>query len=53
MKWLLDIAYIGIGASYRWILIAVALVGILVGALFAAGVLGGGDDDDEYYHYYN
>lgn len=47
MKWLLDIAYIGIGASYRWILIAVALVGILVGALFAAGILGGGDDDDE------
>ena len=47
MKWLLDIAYIGISASYRWILIAVALVGILVGALFAAGVLGGSDDDDE------
>ena len=47
MKWLLDIAYIGIGASYRWILIAVALVGILVGALFAAGVHGGGDDDGE------
>jgi len=47
MKWLLDIAYIGIRASYRWILIAVALVGILVGALFAAGILGGSDDDDE------
>ena len=46
MKWLLDITYIAIGASYKWILLGVAVVGILVGALFAAGVLGGGDDDE-------
>jgi len=46
MKWFLDITYIAIAASYRWILIVVAVVGILMGALFAAGVLGGGDDDD-------
>lgn len=46
MKWLLDIAYIAIGASYKWILIGVAVVGILVGALFAAGVLGGDDSED-------
>lgn len=45
MKWFLDIAYIGLAASYKWILVAVAVIGILVGVLFAAGVLGGGDDD--------
>ena len=45
MKWLLDIAYIGLAASYKWLLIVVAVVGILVGALFAAGVLGGGDEE--------
>lgn len=44
MKWLLDIAYIGLAASYKWLLIVVAVVGILVGALFAAGVLGGDDE---------
>ncbi len=47
MKWFLDIAYIAIVASYKWILIGVAVIGILVGALFAAGVLGGGDDEDD------
>lgn len=47
MKWFLDIAYIAIRASYKWLLVVVAVVGILVGALFAAGVLGGGGDDDE------
>jgi len=46
MKWLLDISYIAIVATYKWILLGVAVVGILVGALFAAGVLGGGDDSD-------
>ena len=46
MKWFLDIAYIAIAANYKWILLVVAVVGILVGALFAAGVLGGGDDGD-------
>ena len=46
MKWFLDITYIAIGATYKWILLGVAVVGILVGALFAAGVLGGGDDDE-------
>ena len=45
MTWLLDITYIGLAASYKWILLAVAVVGILVGALFAAGVLGGDDND--------
>ena len=45
MKWFLDVAYIAIGASYKWILVGVAVVGILVGVLFAAGVLGGGDGE--------
>ena len=44
MRWFLDIAYLAISASYKWILGTMVLVGVLIGALFAAGVLGGGDD---------
>ena len=44
MKWFLDVAYIAIGASYKWLLGMAVIVGVTVGALFAAGVLGGGDD---------
>ena len=44
MKWFLDVAYIAISASYKWLLGAMVLAGISIGALFAAGVLGGGDD---------
>ena len=44
MKWILDVAYIAITASYKWLLGAMVLAGIAIGALFAAGVLGGGDD---------
>ena len=44
MKWFLDVAYIALIASYKWLLGAMVLAGIAIGALFAAGVLGGGDD---------
>lgn len=44
MKWFLDIAYLFLSASYKWLLGTMVLVGVLIGALFAAGVLGGGDD---------
>ena len=37
-------AYIAIGASYKWLLGMAVLIGVTVGALFAAGVLGGGDE---------
>ena len=43
MKWFLDVIYIAVATSYKWLLGLIAVVGILIGALFAAGVLGGGD----------
>ena len=43
MKWFLDVAYLAIGASYKWLLGMMVIIGVVVGALFAAGVLGGGD----------
>ena len=44
MKWFLDVAYLGISAGWKWALAAMVVIGILIGSLFAAGVLGGGDD---------
>ena len=43
MKWFLDVSYLAIGASYKWLLGMAVIIGVTVGALFAAGVLGGGD----------
>ena len=42
MRWLLEVAFIGISSSWKWLLASVAVVGALVGILFAVGVLGGG-----------
>ena len=44
MKWFLDVAYLGIAAGWKWALAVMVVIGILIGSLFAAGVLGGGDD---------
>ena len=44
MDWFLDVVYVSLRASYKWLLGTMVLVGVLIGALFAAGVLGGGDD---------
>ena len=44
MRWMLEVAYIGILSSWRWLLGSAAVVGALVGLLFAVGVLGGGSD---------
>ena len=46
MKWFLDVAYIAIGASYKWLLGLMVIVGVVIGALFAAGVLGGDGEQD-------
>ncbi len=46
MRWLLEVAFIGIASSWRWLLGSVAVVGALVGILFGVGVLGGGGDGD-------
>ena len=45
MRWMLEVAYIGILSSWRWLLGSAAVVGALVGLLFAVGVLGSGSDD--------
>ena len=44
MRWMLEVAYIGILSSWRWLLGSAAVVGVLVGLLLAVGVLGGGSD---------
>ena len=42
----MDIALIAMGASYKWLLGALAVAAVIVGGLFAAGVFTGGDDAD-------
>ncbi len=44
MRWMLEVAYIGIATSWKWLLGSTAVVAALVGILFAVGVLGGGSD---------
>ncbi|MQG29012.1 MAG: hypothetical protein FI723_11570, partial [SAR202 cluster bacterium] len=44
MRWMLEVAYIGVLSSWRWLLGSAAVVGALVGLLFAVGVLGGGSN---------
>ncbi len=46
MRWLLEVAFIGIAASWRWLVGSVVVVGALVGILFGVGVLGGGGEAD-------
>ena len=46
MRWLLEVAFIGIASSWKWLVGSVAVVGALVGILFGVGVLGGGGDGD-------
>ena len=43
-SWFLDVFYIAIAASYKWVLGMMVISGVVVGSLFAAGVLGGGGD---------
>ena len=42
MRWMLEVAYIGIATSWKWLLGSATVVGALVGILFGVGVLGGG-----------
>ena len=42
MRWLLEVTFIGITSSWKWLLGSVAVVAALMGILFAVGVLGGG-----------
>ena len=44
MRWILEVAYIGIATSWKWLLGSTAVVAALVGVLFGVGVLGGGGE---------
>ena len=44
MRWMLEVAYIGIATSWKWLLGSTAVVAALVGILFGVGVLGGGGE---------
>ncbi|MDA0264726.1 MAG: cohesin domain-containing protein [Chloroflexi bacterium] len=46
MRWLLEVAFIGLASSWKWVVGSIAGVGLLIGLLFAVGVLGGGGGSD-------
>jgi hypothetical protein len=46
MRWMLEVAFIGLSTSWKWLLGSTAAVAILVGLLFGVGVLDGGDSSD-------
>ena len=46
MRWMLEVAFIGLSTSWKWLLGSTAAVAILVGLLFGVGVLGGGDSSN-------
>ena len=46
MRWMLEVAFIGLSTSWKWLIGSTAAVAILVGLLFGVGVLGGGDSSD-------
>ena len=46
MRWMLEVAFIGLSTSWKWLLGSTAAVAILVGLLFGIGILGGGDSND-------
>ena len=45
MRWILEVAYIGITSSWKWLLGSTVVGGALVGLLFGIGVIGGGGED--------
>ena len=45
MRWILEVAYIGITSSWKWLLGSTVVVGALVGMLLGIGVIGGGGED--------
>ncbi len=45
MRWILEVAYIGITSSWKWLLGSTVVVGALVGLLLGIGLIGGGGED--------
>jgi hypothetical protein len=46
MRWILEVGYIGVATSWKWLLGSTVVVAALVGLLFGIGVIGGGDGGD-------
>ncbi len=46
MRWVLEVGFIALSTSWKWLLGAVVGVGALVGVLFGVGVFGGGGSDE-------
>ena len=46
MRWVLEVGFIALSTSWKWLLGAVVGVGALVGVLFGVGVIGGGGPDE-------
>ena len=46
MRWVLEVGFIALSTSWKWLLGAVVGVGALVGVLFGVGVIGGSGSDD-------
>ena len=47
MRWILEVAYIGITTSWKWLLGSTVVAGALVGLLFGIGIIGGGGEGGE------
>ncbi len=45
MRWMLEVTYIGLITSWKWLLGSTVVVGALIGLLFGIGVFGGGSED--------
>ena len=45
MRWMLEVTYIGLITSWKWVLGSTVVVGALIGLLFGIGVFGGGGED--------
>ena len=44
MRWMLEVTYIGLISSWKWVLGSTVVVGALIGLLFGIGVFGGSGD---------
>ena len=44
MRWMLEVTYIGLISSWKWVLGSTVVVGALIGLLFGTGVFGGSGD---------
>ncbi len=47
MRWMLEVAFIGLSTSWKWLAGSAAALIILVGVLFGVGVLGGDGDSSD------